>query len=316
MSSRFTGKSEWALSQEMINKILGAYAYPAEPLARIRRKTTQGKPVKGDEITLTDGRVAMVDYIPIFDTNGQRRGRIWHHQDITGLKRAEEALRQANNKLKLLNSITRHDVANQLMLLTGYLSILEKNQSDPLFKEKIRKITTAAGRITSMIQFTKMYEEIGVNDPVWQECRTLVATASQQVQPAKVVVENDIPEGWEISSDPLIVRVWYNLIDNAIQYGGKITTIHFYVQESGGDSLIICEDDGEGIPENNKEKIFDRGFGRNTGLGLFLSREILAITGITIRETGEPGMGARFEIRVPKGSYRFSGMEILKWSSL
>ena len=48
-----------------------------------------------------------------------------------------------------------------------------------------------------------------------------------------------------------------------------------------------------------------RGFGEHTGLGLFLSREILSITGITIAETSEPGKGARFEMIVPKGAYRF-----------
>ena len=55
--------------------------------------------------------------------------------------------------------------------------------------------------------------------------------------------------------------------------------------------------------QREKEKIFDRGFGKNTGLGLTLSREILGITGITIKETGEHGIGARFEITVPKGMF-------------
>jgi signal transduction histidine kinase len=68
--------------------------------------------------------------------------------------------------------------------------------------------------------------------------------------------------------------------------------------------VIIYEDDGEGIPAGDKEHIFRRGFGKHTGLGLFLSREILAITGITIRESGEPGKGVRFEILVPGDMYR------------
>jgi two-component system CheB/CheR fusion protein len=53
-----------------------------------------------------------------------------------------------------------------------------------------------------------------------------------------------------------------------------------------------------------KEKIFERGYGKNTGLGLFLSRDILDITGITIKETGKPGKGARFEMTVPKEMWR------------
>jgi signal transduction histidine kinase len=69
----------------------------------------------------------------------------------------------------------------------------------------------------------------------------------------------------------------------------------------------VCEDDGNGILAEEKEMIFERGYGKNTGMGLFLAREILDITGITIRETGEPGKGARFEMTVPEGAYRLAG---------
>lgn len=54
----------------------------------------------------------------------------------------------------------------------------------------------------------------------------------------------------------------------------------------------------------DKERIFKRGFGNNTGLGLTLSWNILSITGLTIRETGIPGKGARYAIRVPEESFR------------
>jgi len=104
----------------------------------------------------------------------------------------------------------------------------------------------------------------------------------------------------------MVVRMFYNLMDNAARYGGKITTIRFAIEEAGDNHIIICEDDGEGVVADEKEMIFERGFGRNTGLGLSLSREILDITGITIRETGEPGKGARFEMIVPEGVFRFT----------
>jgi len=80
--------------------------------------------------------------------------------------------------------------------------------------------------------------------------------------------------------------------------------MRFSVTERDGDQILMYEDDGKGIPAEEKERIFERGFGKNTGLGLFLSREILSITGITIKETGEPGKGARFEMTIPKGMYR------------
>ena len=223
--------------------------------------------------------------------------------DLTERKKAEEALKQANKKLNLLTSITRHDIRNQISVLLGYLDMLKEKVPEPSLDVFFQTLTTAAKRINVMIQFTKEYEQIGVNASVWQDCRALVDTAAKQATLGKVNVKNDLPAGTKVFGDPLIIKVCYNLIDNAVRYGGKITTIRFSLQEQGDDYVIVCEDDGEGVIAEEKEKIFDRGFGKNTGLGLTLSREILEITGITIKETGEHGIGARFEITVPKGMF-------------
>ncbi len=115
-----------------------------------------------------------------------------------------------------------------------------------------------------------------------------------------------IPSDMNIFAEPLIVKVFFNLMDNATRYGGKITTLRFFVEERRDNLVLFCEDDGEGVMVDEKEMIFTRGFGKNTGMGLFLAREILLITGITLTETGEPGKGARFEITVPKGAWRFT----------
>jgi signal transduction histidine kinase len=240
----------------------------------------------------------------IFDPDG----RIVEYQsvgrDITERKVAEEALHKANKKLNLLSGITRHDINNQLTMLRGYLTILQKKQPDPTLTEYFGKVSSAAQRISAMIQFTKEYEEIGIHAPTWQDTRTLVDTAANQAPLGQVTVKNDLHAGSEVFADPLVVKVCYNLMDNAIRYGGKITTIRFSAEDAGDGHLIICEDDGDGIPAGEKEKIFERGFGKNTGMGLALSREILDITGIKIKETGEQGKGARFEMTVPKGAYR------------
>jgi signal transduction histidine kinase len=224
--------------------------------------------------------------------------------DITDRKLAEEALHQANRKLTLLSTITRHDINNQLLTLNGFLALLFKIAPDPAFEYYFTRITTASLRISSMIQFTKEYEKIGVNAPVWQDCRTLVDTSTNEAQLGQVMVKNDLPRDAEVFADPMIARVFYNLMDNAVRYGGKITTIRFFVKDREGDHILVCEDDGDGVPAEEKEQIFERGFGKNTGLGLFLAREILGITGITIKETGEPGKGARFEMTVPERMYQ------------
>jgi len=232
-------------------------------------------------------------------------GRSEHYTDITSLKQAEKALTTANKKLNLLTSITRHDILNQLTVVQGYLYLLEEMKDDPDAQfESIRKAEIASASIARLISFTRDYQQIGVKAPVWIKLMEIIDKGVIDTTLDGVLVENNVPADVLLFADPLFEKVFYNLIDNAVRHGGKVTTVRFSLEERAGDLIILCEDDGVGIPLAEKEKIFERGLGKNTGFGLFLTREILSITGITITETGEPGKGARFEIVVPKGAYR------------
>ena len=229
---------------------------------------------------------------------------LYKHTMQRRLNESEEALRKVSRKLAVLSSITRDNINDQLTVLIGFLHILEKKQPTPSLSEYFQKASTSAQRISEMIKFSNEYEKIGIEAPLWYDTYTLVSKAAEQVLLKKIEVKINLRAGMEVFADPLIAKVFYNLIDNAVRYGGKITTIRFSVQESGDEQVLVCEDDGDGVPADAKEKIFDRRFGKNTMVGLFLSREILSITGITIKETGKQGKGARFEMIVPKGAWR------------
>jgi signal transduction histidine kinase len=110
-------------------------------------------------------------------------------------------------------------------------------------------------------------------------------------------------ENISIYADPLLEKVFYNLVENALRYGRELPRITFSSILQGDSIMLVCEDNGGGVPEEFKEAIFKRQYFKHTGFGLFLSREILGITGLSIRETGEPGKGARFEITVPPGYF-------------
>ena len=171
------------------------------------------------------------------------------------------------------------------------------------FFDKGEKIAAA---IQQQIQFTKDYQDMGATDPAWQNVSESITQAIARLPVRDIRVDIDRGD-LEIYADPLAEKVFYNLIDNALRYGGEqMTTIRISSQESDNGLTIVCEDNGAGIPEVDKKALFTKGVGKNTGLGLFLSKEIFAITGITITETGEPGKGARFEITVSKGNYRFT----------
>jgi PAS domain S-box-containing protein len=224
--------------------------------------------------------------------------------DITERKKAEEALRQVNSKLNLLSSITRHDINNQITALQGNLALLEIRQPHLASDEHLMKAEMAAGRISAMIQFTKEYEDIGVNAPLWQNIQKIVEKCVEEVPLGPIHFTNNIPSNIELYADPLIIKVFHNLIGNAVRHAGKITTLEFSLEEKDGVHAIVCQDDGVGISAEMKEKLFSKGSGKDHGFGLFLSREILAITGITITEEGEQGRGARFVLTLPKDGFR------------
>ena len=242
----------------------------------------------------------------IFNANNELVALEGYITDNTEHKKAAEALRLANRNLNLLYGITRHDINNQLMALNGFIELLHEKAPDPALDYYFGWITQSMNRIATMIRFTKEYETIGIAAPTWQDARTVVDTAAHEAPLGNVLVQNELPAGLELFADPLIVRVVYNIMENAVRYGGRITTIRFFLEVRDKNHIIVCEDDGVGIPEADKKKIFERGFGKNTGLGLFLAREILSITGISIAETGEPGKGARFELVIPHGAIRRS----------
>jgi len=231
-------------------------------------------------------------------------------QDITEIRQYQDSLKEANRKLNLLSSVTRHDILNQITGLSGYTHLLsEVLPEDPVMRKYIDRVMDLTDTIRRQVVFTRDYQDMGVNAPEWQSVEGVVqwAAVSAPVEIAKNKVRLDITTGsLEVFADPMLEKVFFNLLENAVRHGESVSEIRvsFIERENGGEGVIVFEDDGVGIPDGMKARIFDQAFGRHTGYGLFLSREILGITGMTIRETGEEGKGARFEITVPRENYR------------
>jgi PAS domain S-box-containing protein len=223
--------------------------------------------------------------------------------DISDIKKVQDALRLANKKLNLLAEITRHDIRNKLTVLGGYLHLFKDHPPEPQYSMYLAKLEETIVTVSNNIEFTRLYQDLGVVAPAWQNAHMTFFSACTHIDMKRVRILSDL-DRLEIYADPLLERVFFNLADNAVQYGNRITTIRLSAEESAGGLIIRVQDDGVGIPPGDKEKIFTKGYGKNTGLGLFLAREILSITGITIKENGEYQHGALFELHVPMGMFR------------
>jgi len=223
--------------------------------------------------------------------------------DITARRLAEDALKVANEKLSILGSITRHDVANQLGIVLGALSLLEEDVDDDARRTHIGMMREAVSTISQQLEFAGSYQKAGTKPPEWVHVRLDLAGAVSSIGLGDVRVESDLGN-MEVWADPMFEKVLFNLLDNSVRHGGAITRIRIFAERRGDAAVIVYEDDGVGVPPEEKELIFGKGYGKNTGHGLFLSREILGMTGMTIVENGEPGKGSRFEIFVPPGRHR------------
>jgi signal transduction histidine kinase len=206
-------------------------------------------------------------------------------------------------KLQLVGSITRHDVLNQLTAIVGYNELLGMMIEDPKLKSFLEKERLAIDKIRRQFQFAKDYQNIAMEPPQWQNIRNLVTRVSENIdlRGARIVTETG---NTSMLADPELDKVFYHLFENALRHGGATTEIRITFQETGTGGVLVVENNGTGIPDAEKKKIFDRGYGKGTGWGLFLVREILAVSGMTITETGDPGKWPRFEILLPRGTFR------------
>ncbi|MFA4825435.1 MAG: PAS domain S-box protein [Methanoregula sp.] len=221
------------------------------------------------------------------------------------IRRAKKALKIANRKLNLLSGLTRHDVVNQLTALSGYVELSSRFVQDPKFQLMIEKERKVIDMINQQILFTKEYEDMGVNAPVWQDLGKTVMNAATGLDLSGVCLKVE-SDNLEIFADPLLGRGFYNLMDNTLRYGRTVSEITVCCERKDGGLIITYIDNGVGIDAEARPHLFERGFGKHTGLGLFFTREVLSITGLSIAETGTPGKGVRFEINVPEGDYRFT----------
>ena len=223
--------------------------------------------------------------------------------DISPLVKARDELDMANRRLTLVSSITNHDLMNKLSVTSGYLELLRKGVDGMTGLNYLDKIDRATKEAEYLIQFTRDYQKEQIGPPRWHSIGEAFREVWGQLDTRDVVLDINIGE-IELFSDSMFSKVIYNLIDNSLRYGETISRINLEYEIVPEGLALRYGDDGVGILAENKEKIFERGFGKNTGLGLGLCRDILWMTNMTIKEQGEPGKGAQFEILIPNGSYR------------
>jgi PAS domain S-box-containing protein len=230
--------------------------------------------------------------------------------DITERKKIELNLKESRDKLKIMNeklgvvgNLTRHDVRNKLSAVTGYAYLLKKKHIDQAdIVDGLSKMEQAVAESVKIFDFAKMYEQLGLEDLTY-------INVEAKLKEARMLFSGSLPEiicechGVTVLADSFLRQLFYNFIDNTRKYGKKTTAIKVYCEKTNQDSLkLVYEDDGVGVPLENKVHLFKEGFstGSSTGFGLFLTKKMVDVYGWQIEENGEQGKGAKFTITIPK----------------
>ena len=224
--------------------------------------------------------------------------------DITGRKQQEQALQIAKQKLDLMNLVAWHDVYNKITGLRGYVELSRKHITDPQAEEFRTREEELLKVIHQQILYTREYQQIGEKPPRWHPLARLLYDVCYTGVAGSIRIINEAGD-LEIFADPVIEKVFWHLIDNSAKHGETVTEVRITARESASGCTLVYQDNGVGIPEHKRKDLFTKSFGKMTGFDLFFVHDILDIYGMKIDETGEPGKGARFEITVPKGLYRF-----------
>ncbi|MGF3521687.1 MAG: CheR family methyltransferase [Candidatus Bathyarchaeia archaeon] len=232
---------------------------------------------------------------PYLTADKRAEGLILTIDDITELKTLEE-------KLNTIENFTRHDIKNKLAILKGNLYLMRntlKNQADA--EKHLEKIASATEAIDRILDAAKIYHALGSQKLEMTDAGKAFDEAASLFTDLKGIKLQNEAKGLQVLSDQMLSVLLSNLIENTLKYGEKTTKIKLYFQQQAGKFVdLIYEDDGVGINFEDKEKLFQKGFGKGTGYGLYLIKKACEIYGWTIKETGEPGKGAKFVITIPQ----------------
>ncbi|MDD1693759.1 MAG: PAS domain S-box protein [Methanoregula sp.] len=225
-------------------------------------------------------------------------------RDLSERIRMDRALKEANKKINVYTSIARHDIQNKITVLLAYLGRTKKAVTDPLLLDYLNHQEEAAKAIRTEINLTRDFKDMGLRSPEWQNMPVIVSGLIHRYAESSVRILSDLPDV-EIYADGQLGQVFDRLVEK--MRGKNEGDLEIRVSHLVRDGALVMnfKDNGPGFSAEEKSQLFDLQNDGSGNRGLFIAREILSLTDISLSETGEPGKGACFELRVPETYYRF-----------
>ena len=167
------------------------------------------------------------------------------HYHEAEVNRYALALTRTNEKLNLLSSITRHDILNQLTALSGYLELMDEGPKTPKSKNILTSRKELPKPLRNRSSLPRTIMRLASSLPQWYNVKKTIETATAPLPLPQGTLLVGI-ENISIYADPLLEKVFYNLVENALRYGRELPRITFSSILQGDSIMLVCEDNGEG----------------------------------------------------------------------
>jgi PAS domain S-box-containing protein len=237
-------------------------------------------------------------------TNLEQGGFVCAVRDVTEQRAVEDALREQNERLREFARLVSHDLRNPLNVAEGYLALVEESIDDDSVAEDVERIQNAHDRMRRLIDdMLRLAREGRVVDNTEPASLAAVANAAALTvglsEEGSVRISDDLP--MVLADDERLSALFENLFRNAVEHAGPDPTVTVGPLEDGGRVCgFYVADDGEGIPANQRVKVFESGYTTDrsgTGFGLAIVKRIASAHGWTVSIRDADGGGARFEFR-------------------
>ncbi len=207
--------------------------------------------------------------------------------------------------MNLLSNIStdylQRDVARIIEIV-----VQAKKVKDPLSHVYFLNIGEMLSTISRRIDLSLSYRNLGTTPPVWLNVQEQLVSVDLSAIKGGISVRF-WAERLECYADPLIRDVLRHIAENSFRYAGVFGLLLVRYREDNAGVTLSFEDNGLGIPASKKHQVFEYDSGGHKGIGLFICRQIVEVSGMSIEETGKEGQGARFEIHIPAAGYRIEG---------
>ncbi|MFW5911897.1 MAG: PAS domain S-box protein [Candidatus Hadarchaeota archaeon] len=239
----------------------------------------------------------LISKAPIYNEDGEVRGLVGLNLDVTDRKEVEK-------RMRFLHSVLRHDVRNKAQITEGYLELLKETELSEEQKEMVNKALNSAREGVDMIEKIRVLREL---DEIEREEVDIAPLVQEAVDENRALagdrgIEIEF-EGCEcvVEGGQLLKRIFSNLVENSIVHA-NCDLIMVNIESDDKECIIRVEDDGIGVPDSEKDRIFDKGMksevSGGSGLGLYLVREIAKSYGGRVDLEDSNLGGAKFVVRL------------------